>query len=299
MNLILEIQKITPKVKFNEPMSRHTTFKVGGAADIFLEINNEEELKKIVELLPKFHKPYFILGGGSNLLVKDTGIRGVVIKLVGEFKKIQVFDNGRIIAGAGVLLQRLVNLTCKKGLSGLEFAVGIPGTIGGAVVGNAGVSDKSIADCITFVKVMDKNKIKRLTAQDCGFSYRNSDLKKYIILDVEILLTKSKIYNTLYNLEEYRQRRRKTQPINSKSAGCVFKNPVGNFAGRLIDEAGLKGLRIGGAYISHKHANFILNDGTASAKNMLDLIVRIKEKVLDKFGVTLEEEIITIGEEAI
>ncbi|MDI6736038.1 MAG: UDP-N-acetylmuramate dehydrogenase [bacterium] len=298
MNLALELKKITPHIKFNEPMSSHTSLRIGGPADIFIEVGNEEELKKIVELVYQSGTPYFILGGGTNLLVGDNGIRGVVIKLVGEFKRIKVSDRG-IIIGAGVPLTRLVNWASAKGLSGLEFAVGIPGTVGGAVIGNAGVAEKTIGDCITRVRVMDKQKVKieNLTPQKCGFSYRMSQLKKYIILDVEILLTKSKICSIVNRLEGYKQKRWNTQPIKTKSAGCIFKNPPGNFAGKLIDEAGLKGLRLGGAYVSHKHANFILNDGTASAENILDLIAKIKEKVLDKFGITLEEEIVIVGED--
>jgi UDP-N-acetylmuramate dehydrogenase len=297
MSLDLEIQKITNNVKFNEPMHQHTYFKVGGKADIFVEVNNEGELNKVVELCNQFQTPYFILGSGSNLLVKDKGIRGVVIKLVGDFKKIQLFDNCRIVAKAGVLLQKLVNFSCKNVLSGLEFAVGIPGTIGGAVVGNAGIKDKSISNLITAVSVLDKGKIKKLLPKDCEFSYRNSNLKKFIILDVEILLTKNKFCSIVYNLDKYKQKRRNTQPISSKSAGCIFKNLEGFAAGKLIDDAGLKGTRIGGAYISHKHANFILNDGTASANDILNLIALIKEKVFDKFGIELEEEIIIVGED--
>jgi len=299
MTLALEIQKITHNVKFNEVMSKHTSFKVGGQADIFLEIGDEEELKNVVTLCNQFQTPYFILGGGSNLLVKDKGIRGVVIKLAGDFKKTQVFNNGKIVVGAGVLLPQLVNLTYKKELSGLEFAVGIPGTIGGAVIGNAGVAEKAIGNCVTSVKVLDKEEIeiKKLLPQDCGFSYRNSNLKKYIVLDVEILLTKNKICSIVYNLEKYKQKRKNSQPINPKSAGCIFKNPTGNFAGKLIDEAGLKGLRIGGAYVSHKHANFILNEGTATAADILNLIAMIKKRVFDKFGIKLEEEIVIVGEE--
>ncbi len=299
MSLSLEIQKITRNVKFNEPMSQHTSFKVGGLADIFLEVGNEEELKKVIGLCHQFQTPYFILGSGSNLLVKDKGIRGVVIKLVGEFKKIRVLDSCRIVAGAGALLSGLVNLTCKKEFSGLEFAVGIPGTIGGAVVGNAGVAEKFIANYLTFVNVLDKKeiKIKKLAPKDYDFFYRNSNLKKYIILNIEILLTKSKICSIVYNWDAYKQKKKGTQPINSKSAGCIFKNPEGNFAGKLIDEAGLKGLRIGGAYVSHKHANFILNDGTATATNILNLIAKIKDKVFEKFGIKLEEEIVIVGAE--
>lgn len=297
MSLELEIQKITNNVKFSEPMTKHTYFRVGGKADIFVEICNEEELKKVIELCDKFNTTYFILGGGSNLLVKDRGIKGVVIKLIGGFKKIQLFDNCKLVAGSGVLLKKLVNFTCKKGLSGLEFAVGIPGTIGGAVVGNAGVGDKSIGNFITAIRVLDKKEFKKLTPKDCDFSYRNSNLKKYIVLDVEILLTKNNICSIVYKLDEYKQKRKNTQPISLKSAGCVFKNPIGNFAGKLIDEAGLKGTRIGGAYVSHKHANFILNDGTASAKDILNLIDVIKKKVFDKFGIELEEEIVIVGED--
>lgn len=297
MNLALELKKITPNIKFNEPMSQHTSFRIGGPADIFIEVGDEEELRKIVSLCNQFHTQYFILGGGANLLVRDKGIRGIVIKLVGKFKMVKVSDGG-ILAGAGISLSRLVNWASAKGLSGLEFAVGIPGTVGGAVVGNAGAVGKSIGEYITTVRVMDKQgvEIKKLPPKDCGFSYRNSRLKKYIILEVEILLTKSKICSIVDSVERYKQKRGNTQPIKAKSAGCIFKNPHGNFAGKLIDKAGLKGLRIGGAYISHKHANFILNDGTATATDILNLIATIKEKVVDRFGVTLEEEIIIVGE---
>ncbi len=298
MDLALELQKITSDIKFNESMSRHTSFRLGGPVDIFIEVGDEEKLRKIVELVYRADRPYFILGGGTNFLVRDKGIRGVVIKLVGEFKKIAVSDRG-LIVGAGVSLSRVVNWASAKGLSGLEFAVGIPGTVGGAVVGNAGVAEKSIGDCITTVRVMDKQGtgIKKLIPKNGDFSYRNSHLKKYIVLDVEILLTKNKIYSIVNRVEEYKQKRKNTQPIKVKSAGCIFKNPPDNFAGKLIDEAGLKGLRVGGAYVSHKHANFILNDGTATATDVLNLISMIKKKVLDKFGRRLEEEIVIVGEE--
>ncbi|MEW6618045.1 MAG: UDP-N-acetylmuramate dehydrogenase [bacterium] len=290
MNLVLELQKITNKVKLNEPMSRHTHFKVGGLADIFVEVGNEGELKQVVSLCAQFKTPFFVLGGGSNVLVTDKGIRGVVIKLVDEFKKIRWLDNGRIITGAGVELPKLVNLTCKRGLSGLEFAVGIPGTIGGAVIGNAGIQEKSIGDCVSFVKILDN----KLSHKECGFSYRNSNLRKYVILEVEILLKKAEISHIITVLQDYKQKRKDTQPQGYRNAGCIFKNPPGNFAGKLIDAAGLKGLRIGGAYISNKHANFILNDGTATAMDILNLITKIKKSVFDKFGIGLEEEIIII-----
>ncbi|MEW6606012.1 MAG: UDP-N-acetylmuramate dehydrogenase [bacterium] len=290
MNLVLELQKITNKVKLNEPMSCHTYFKVGGLADIFVEVGNEGELKQVVSLCAQFKTPFFVLGGGSNVLVTDKGIRGVVIKLVDEFKKIRWLDNGRIITGAGVELPKLVNLTCKRGLSGLEFAVGIPGTIGGAVIGNAGIQEKSIGDCVSFVKILDN----KLSHKECGFSYRNSNLRKYVILEVEILLKKAEISHITTVLQDYKQKRKDTQPQGYRSAGCIFKNPPGNFAGKLIDDVGLKGLRIGGAYISNKHANFILNDGTATAMDILNLITKIKKSVFDKFGIGLEEEIIII-----
>lgn len=292
MNLAL----ITPDIKFNEPMSRHTSFGVGGLADIFVEVGDEEKLRNLVQLLHQSGTPYFILGGGTNLLVGDKGIQGVVIKLVGEFKRLEVSERG-IIAGAGVSLVKLVNYASAKGLSGLEFAVGIPGTVGGAVVGNAGVAEKSIGNYLNYIRVLDKEKIKKLAPKDCGFSYRNSRLKKYIVLDVEILLTKNKICSIVNRLEGYKQKRGNTQPIKGKSAGCIFKNPQGNFAGKLIDDAGLKGLRCGGAYVSHKHANFILNDGTATATDILNLIAIIKERVSKKFGVTLEEEVVIVGED--
>ena len=287
------IKKLGLTVKTNEPLAKYTTFKIGGPADFFVEVEEEEKLPKLIKLLKELKLPYFILGGGSNLLVADEGFRGVAIKISNIKYKI---SNRRIVVGAGVSLGRLVELASKNSLAGLEFAAGIPGTVGGAVRGNAGAWGQAIGDRVKRVKILTpRGEIKWIKASDCHFSYRQSRFKKTkeIILEVELELEKG-------NKKEIQEKisqnlaKRATQP-KEPSAGCIFVNPKPFAAGELIDKCGLKGKRIGDAQISPKHANFIVNLGKARAAEVIKLIKLIKEKVKEKFGVELEEEISLLG----
>jgi len=288
-------------------LAEYTTFKIGGPADFFVEVEEEERLLKLIKLLKELKLPYFILGGGSNLLVADEGFRGTIIKIQNSKFKIQKFDyvkdssgmdnsKFKIICGAGYLLGRLIEKTAKLGLAGLEFAAGIPGTVGGAVRGNAGAWGQAIGDKVKRVKVLTpKGEIKWLKASKCHFSYRQSRFKKTkeIIWEVELELEKG-------NKKEIQEKisqnlaKRANQP-KEPSAGCIFVNPKPLAAGKLIDKCGLKGKGIGDAQISPKHANFIVNLGKAKAADVIKLIKLIKEKVKEKFGVELEEEVFLLG----
>jgi len=285
------------KLKINEPLAKYTTFKIGGPADFFVEVEKEEELIRLLKLLRELNLPYFILGGGSNLLVADEGFRGMVIKMQNSKCKFQN-DNSKfkIICGAGYLLGKLVEKTAKIGLAGLEFAAGIPGTIGGAVRGNAGAWQQAIGDKVKRVKVLTpQEEIKWIEASNCQFSYRQSRFKKTkeIIWEVELELERGEKKEIKEKIKE-NLAKRATQP-KEPSAGCIFVNPKPFAAGQLIDKCGLKGARIGDAQISPKHANFIVNLGKAKAADVIRLIKLIKEKVKEKFGVNLKEEIFLLG----
>jgi len=241
----------------------------------------------------KSNLPFFILGGGSNILVSDKGYNGLVIKIKNQKSKIK---NNRILAEAGLALNRLVELSLKNNLTGMEWAVGIPGTIGGAIYGNAGAFKKSMKDLIKEVEVFDTKdeKIKIFKNKDCKFGYRDSIFKKkknLIILSASLQLKKGKKMKIKEKIKRYLNYRKETQPLNFPSAGSIFKNPKNFYAGFLIEKCGLKGKRIGNAKISEKHANFIVNLGNGKAKDVKKLIKLIKKKVKNKFKIELEEEI--------
>ncbi|MDI6703359.1 MAG: UDP-N-acetylmuramate dehydrogenase [bacterium] len=295
MDFIAELQKISERVKINEPMSAHTSIGIGGPADYYIEVENESQLKRLIALCPKFRIPYFLVGEGSNLLVKDGGIRGVVIKLIGDFEHVKIKDE-HVVIGAGVGLPRLLKEVTKEGLEGLEFLIGIPGTFGGAIFMNAGAYGKSISERVNWVKVMDSStRVKVLASDDLRFTYRGSNLSGYIILEAEVVLDKSEKGIIEEKMKELIEIRKSTQPLHERTFGCVFKNPKGYIAGELISKAGLAGLKIGDVKVSTKHANFIQNAGQAKAKDALAIIERIKKEVMERFGVLLEEEVITIG----
>jgi len=280
-------------VKLNEPLAKHTTFKIGGPADLFIEVTRETELIKLIKLIKKLKIPYFVLGGGSNILVADEGFRGIVIKIANCEWRI---SNFRIIAGAGVSLGELVKLAAKNSLAGLEFAAGIPGTVGGAVRGNAGAWQQAIGDRVTRVKVLTPaGRVKWLKAADCQFSYRQSRFKKTkeVILEVELKLEKGDKKEIEAKIKE-NLGKRASQP-KEPSAGCIFVNPKPASAGELIEKCKLKGKKIGDAQVSPKHANFIVNLGKAKAQEVIKLIKLIKKKVKEKFGINLEEEICFLG----
>ncbi|MBQ7959868.1 MAG: UDP-N-acetylmuramate dehydrogenase [Clostridia bacterium] len=282
----------------NEPMSHHTTFKIGGTADWFLTPRTEEQLSEVLKLLHKNNLSFFVLGNGSNLLVGDKGIRGVVLCLCKKMERIEACGD-EIYAEAGAILSRVSNVALAAGLEGTEFSSGIPGTVGGAVYMNAGAYEHEMKEIIKSVRYMDMTgKIFESDCEECSFGYRTSKFSKgdYIVLGCTLKLRKGNPEEIRARIADYTQRRVSKQPLEKPSAGSTFKRPEGHFAGGLIEKAGLKGYSIGGAQVSEKHAGFVINTGTATAKDVLDLIEFIKKTVFEKFGVELEPEVKLIGE---
>jgi UDP-N-acetylmuramate dehydrogenase len=278
---------------FDEPMSRHTSFRIGGKADALFLPSDEEDLLNLIKILEKENIPYYLLGNGTNVLVSDKGLKGVVIKLGRHLVGIDPKE-GRTLAGTP--LPRLLSVLCKLGLGGLEKLAGIPGSVGGAIRMNAGVPFFTISDALKAVRVYKKEEVFWLDKKDIFFSYRYSSLKDALILEAHLNLFPCPSSEIARNMEIILKQRRKTQPVRAYSAGCVFKNPPGATAGELLDKVGAKGMREGDAYVSHKHANFIINGGSATAKDVYLLIQRCKELVKEKLGIELQLEIELWGE---
>ena len=298
--LIEFLETIVPSenVRQQEPMAAHTTFRVGGPADVFVTVSEEEQLRKILKYLDLTGWSYFLLGCGSNLLVSDRGYRGVVIRLDGAFGGVRV-DGRRITAGSSALLSQVARAACDNSLCGLEFASGIPGSVGGGVRMNAGAYGGEMAQVVRTVRVMYKDgSIMELDNNTMEFGYRSSVLKDrpYVVLDVTMELEEGKKEEILERMKELAARRREKQPLEYASAGSTFKRPEGHFAGKLIMDAGMRGARIGGARVSDKHCGFIINDGTATAADIAELIEEVTETVKEKFGVRLEPEVIFLGD---
>ena len=278
------------KLLKNEPLARHTTFKIGGKAKYFICPREIKELKEALVFAGKKKLPLLIIGAGSNILVKDKGFSGLVIKLLGGLKKYNIKQN-IVTAQAGVYLPELALICAKRSLSGLEFLSGIPGTVGGAVKGNAGAWGQEIAQIVKSVTVITlKGKLKKLKPAQITFGYRKSNLKD-IVIEVELKLEKSTKEKIYQKIREYILKRKLSQPLEYPSAGSVFKNPRGYHVAKLIESCGLKGKRIGQAQISKKHANFIVNLARAKAKEVIALMNLIKKKVEKKFKITLEPEL--------
>lgn len=297
-NQLLEI--LSPNcIKLNEPMKKHTSFKVGGEADILVLPKNEDELKSILTIVNDNNTPFTVIGNGSNLLVKDNGIRGVVIKISSGFNKITL--NGNVItAQAGALLPSIAQLALKNNLKGFEFAAGIPGTLGGAITMNAGAHGGEMKDIVTSVTVMDYNgKIKTLSNLDMQFTYRNSILSKeeYIVLSTTIELQQGNFDEIKANMDNFKNKRVTTQPLNLPSAGSTFKRVENISVGKILQDLGLKGLYLNGAQVSEKHGGFIVNTGKeTTAQDILNLIDVVKSIVKTKCNIDLEEEVKIIGE---
>ena len=294
---ITEIQKLIPKenIYVNEPMSKHTSFKIGGPAECFIKIKTIEQLKDILKYAQKEKIPLTIIGNGSNLLVSDDGIKGIVLKI--EIEKIcQDIENGIILltVGSGIKLGALAQKCLKEEVAGFEFASGIPGTIGGVIRMNAGAHGKEIKDIVTEVTAMDYNgRIFNFTNEEAEFTYRHSKFSngEYIILQAKMLLQKGSKEEIKAKMDEYAQYRKEKQPIEYPSAGSTFKRGTDFITAKLIDECGLKGYQIGGAQVSEKHAGFIINKGNATSKDVEELIKYIKQEVYEKFGKEIETEI--------
>lgn len=281
----------------NEPMNRHTTFQIGGPADIVVYPTRRREICDLVRICRAENIPYISLGNGSNVLVSDAGIRGLVI-MTDRMHRITVDNDSRIEAWAGAPLSRVATIAKNYQLSGLEFAFGIPGTIGGAVYMNAGAYNHQMNQVITATEYVDgEGQLCTVEGDDHQFGYRTSCFKdtNHIIVKTHLQLSPGKESEIAELMKQYTQARKEKQPLELPSAGSAFKRPEGFFAGKLIEDCGLKGRRVGGAEVSTKHAGFIVNVGGAKAKDVLDLVDIIKTEVLQKFGVELEPEIKFIG----
>lgn len=298
---ILEKSKLNKEnLYYDEPMAKHTSFKIGGPADVFIKVDNIEELKETVDLSKKNQIPLTIIGNGSNLLVTDKGIRGITAKLNLKDIDIENENNKQIIkVDAGVPVGLLAQKLLKEEITGFEELSGIPGTIGGAVIMNAGAHGKELKDILKKVTAMDYNgNIHEFTNKECQFSYRNSRFQKekYIILQATLELEKGNSTEIKEKMDEYMQFRKEKQPIEYPNAGSTFKRGEDFVTAKLIDEAGLKGYKVGGAQVSKKHAGFIVNVDNATAKDVIELTDYIKEKIEEKFGKKINLEIQIIGE---
>ena len=280
------------KIRLEEPLKGHTTFKIGGPAKFFIEPIDIADLKLLLASAKKYKIPILVIGGGSNVLIGDKGVRGIVLQLNSALFRRISFKRSCLEAGCGVTLRYLIQAAGERAFSGVEFLAGIPGTVGGALAMNAGAWGKDIGDLVQKATVMDYNgNIKIVSKKDIKFEYRKSSLRKFIILSACIKLAKNKKEEIRDKIRKYLYCRRNTQDISLPSAGCIFKNPKRQSAGRLIDLCGLKGKRVGGASVSLRHANFILNRGNACARDVLKLMDLIKKRVKYKFNVNLQPEI--------
>jgi len=291
-------QGINRIIRYNEPLKNHTSLRIGGPADIFCSPNDIEDLKKAVFIFKEHNMPFRVIGNGTNLLILDNGIRGLVINLNKDFKKI-VFSDKIVKVGAGVSLVHLSKMALNKEMSGLEFACAIPGALGGAIINNASFKGKCMADIVQNVTFLTREKkIKRTSKSNLDFNYRECNLKgkPVIILEATLLLEKGSKEEIESRIKQNIEIRKARQPLNKFSAGSIFKNPPGYFAGELAEKVGAKGLSRGKAQVSSKHANFIINNGGASARDILYLIEEIEKRVKKNFGIKLEREIEILGE---
>ena len=285
-------------VHTDEPMSRHTTFRIGGNADYFVKPGNADEVAAVIVVCREYNIPYFILGNGSNLLVSDDGYRGMIINIMDNMDSVTV--DGRIItAQAGAMLVRVSVMARDNALTGLEFASGIPGTIGGAVYMNAGADGGEMKNVVKTVRAIDEyGRIYELDSEKMDFSYRHSivEERKLIVLEVTLELEHGSREAIDDRMKELAEARRSKQPLEYPSAGSTFKRPEGYFAGKLIMDAGLRGYSVGGAQVAEKHCGFVINKGGATASDVVELIRDVQHDVDDKFGVTLEPEVKMLGE---
>ncbi len=281
----------------NEPMSRHTTFRTGGPACLFLRPENQEQLKKVMDLVRRLGIEYFVLGNGSNLLVSDEGYDGVIISL-SKFNKVELKGSNQIYVEAGAMNSTIASFARDNSLTGFEFAAGIPGTIGGAMIMNAGAYGGEMAQVVTEVTVLSpEGEIMVLDNNTMEFGYRTSAIKNkgFIVLSVLLTLKRGKEEEITAQMRELAEKRRDKQPLEYPSAGSTFKRPEGYFAGKLIEDAGLRGFSVGDAQVSEKHCGFVVNKGNATSSEIYDLIKHVQKTVYDKFNVKLEPEVILLG----
>lgn len=286
------------RVLFDEPMSSHTTFRIGGPAEVFAMPENYEQIGAVLKLCDQEQLPYFVLGNGSNLLVSDSGYRGVIIQMDRNMEEIRLEGN-EIHACAGALLSSIAVAARNASLTGFEFAGGIPGTLGGAVVMNAGAYGGELKDVLKEAVVMDREgKIFTIPVEELEMGYRTSVIKTagYLVLEAVIALEKGDPEKIRATMKDLSDRRTEKQPLDCPSAGSTFKRPEGYFAGKLIMDSGLRGYRIGGAQVSEKHCGFVINAGGATAKDVRALMDHVISTVQEKYGVTLEPEVKFLGD---
>ena len=286
-------------ILIDEPMSKHISFRVGGPADILVKPSSEDQIKDILTFAKKENIPYLIIGNGSNLLVRDGGIRGIVIKIAENFNDFSI-EGTTVTAQSGSMLSFMGKAIMRNNLTGFEFAAGIPGTLGGAIAMNAGAYGGEMKDIVKSVRLIDsQGNIVELSNEEMQFAYRKSILSKeeYIVLSAVMELKEGNYEEIRDIMKDLTNKRVTKQPLNLPSAGSTFKRPEGYFAAKLIEDCGLKGLTLRGAQVSDKHCGFVVNLGGAQAKDILDLIYVVKSTVYSKFGVMLEEEVKILGEE--
>lgn len=284
-------------VRLWEPLRRHTTFRIGGPADVLAVPRSAEELRAVVAWLYEHGEAFVVLGRGSNVLVSDRGVRGVVVKVAGGLDRVR-WEGGRVVAEAGAGLPKLSLRAAARGLAGLEFAAGIPGSVGGGVVMNAGAHGRSLAEVVWAVRVVRPQGEERWPAEALGFAYRTSRLQREagVVVEVELELQPAPAREVLDRTQRWLQQRGATQPVQMPSSGCVFRNPPGDAAGRLIELCGAKGMREGGVQISTVHANYVVNTGGGRAEDVLRLVERVRERVRRTFQVELELEVQLVGQ---
>jgi len=291
-------QSVRGQILLDEPMRNHTSFRIGGPADLLVYVQDEEDLQHAAGWFRDQGLPFKVVGNGSNILVSDEGIRGGVIKLTPRFNQV-TFEGETMLVGAGAKLARVVQQAAEAGLSGLESTVGIPGTLGGALVTNAGTDTGSIGDLVSEAMLMDeRGEIRVWKAEELGYSYRQSKLpaSRMIVLRARLALEARSQEEIVTKMERLGEKRAGRQPLRFWSAGCVFKNPLELAAGKLLDRAGAKGMTMGGAEVSRKHANFIINRGSATASEVRAMIERLHQMALLTYGLDLELEIELVGE---
>ena len=285
------------QIKKEEPLSRHTTFRVGGAAEYFV-MPAIAQVPDVVALCRQYEMPLTVIGNGSNLLVSDEGLEGVVLELGKAASGIRILDGEDLAVQAGTLLSETAAFAAKNGLSGMEFAAGIPGSVGGAVVMNAGAYGGEMKDILSGVRVLTtEGEIKVRPAEELELSYRHSRMmdEQEIVLEARLNLTQGSENVIRARMDELRKKRVEKQPLEYPSAGSTFKRPEGYFAGKLIEDAGLRGFRVGDAQVSEKHCGFVINRGEATAAQILELMQRVQERVKENSGVDLEPEVRLLG----
>lgn len=290
------ITEPSTRLRFGEPLTKHTHFGIGGEAEAYIEVSTLDELAALAHFCRKWEVPVAVIGRGTNLLVSDTGYKGIVVRLIGELAALDI-DGDVVTVGAGLSLPRLSKVMSKSGLSGVEFALGIPGAVGGALIMNAGAWGSSFGDVVTDVTVMDDTgELVQLAHDEAHFEYRHSALDAYFcVVGTTLKLQPGDVDTITAQMNDFYKQKMATQPFTEENAGCMFKNPPDDSAGRLIDVCGLKGHRIGGAEVSTVHGNFILNLDNATASDVLDLVEYIQNDVKEKTGISLQTEVKRLG----